>query len=82
MIEQLKPLGAPAQAAVTSGNEKAERKRISITEELLELADKQKALETERDHLKESMQTATGLLVPLRAQMQEVIACIRILPLT
>lgn len=70
MIEQLKPLGIPAQAA-------AERKRISITEELLELADKQKELETERDRLKESMQAATGLLVPLRAQMQEVIACMK-----
>lgn len=77
MIEQLKPFGQRLEPPIADDSMNLTKKRVSITEELLALADKQEALETERGHLKDSVRTATDLLIPLRAQMQEVVACMK-----
>ena len=75
MIEQLKPQNAVLPNVFDDGRK--QDKRIPITEELMELANMQEGLEKERDRLKQSVQSATDLLVPLRAQMQDVIACMK-----
>lgn len=53
------------------------RKRIALTDELQQLADKQAGLEVQRNELKTSVETAITLLNPLREQMKTVVECMK-----
>lgn len=53
------------------------RKRIALTDELQQLADKQAGLEVQRNELKASVETAITLLNPLREQMKTVVECMK-----
>lgn len=52
-------------------------KRIALTDELQQLADKQAGLEVQRNELKTSVETAITLLNPLREQMKTVVECMK-----
>ena len=52
-------------------------KRIALTDELQQLADKQAGIEMQRNELKTSVETAITLLAPLREQMKTVVECMK-----